>query len=214
MLVGAARRGVHRRLREPRSRASARRRTRCGSGQPRCRRADACRQQGLLQDAVQDREGEMLWPLTGRRHVVAEQAQRLADVRQKNPESETWLALVEAALAESQDATTWDAAVPAPVDGRPACAPLLHGAELRVHRRSASRFVRHLAQLSGLDGAARRLDALELLEAAIRQDDARIDALAAGDPSTLRVVAQVAAVPLLRACARTIGSDVTSAWWE
>ena len=95
----------------------------------------------------------MLWSVTGRRHLAAEQAQRLADVRQKNPESETWLALVEAALAESQGATTWDAVVPALVDGRPARAPLLHGTELSVHRRSASRFVRHLAQLAGLDGA-------------------------------------------------------------
>src|SRR3989441_5371877 len=172
MLVGAARRGVHRRLREPRSRASAWRRTRCGSGQPRCRRADACRQQGLLQDAVQDREGEMLWPRTGRRHLTAEQAQRLADVRQKNPESETWLALVEAALAESQDGATWDAAVPAPVDGRPARAPLLHGAQVGVNRRSATRFVRRLSRLAGLDGggATHRLDALELLGAAICQE--------------------------------------------
>src|SRR2546427_8608759 len=152
----------------------------------------------------------MLWPLARRRHVAPDQAQRLADVRQKNPESETWLALVEAALAESQDAKTWDAAVlPAPVDGRPARAPLLHGAQVGVHRRSASRFVRDLARLAGLDGTAHRLDALELLEAAIRQDDARIDALATGDPSTLRLVAQVAAVPLLRACARTIGQNAS-----
>jgi FdhE protein len=160
----------------------------------------------------------MLWPRTRRRHLSAEQAQRLADVRQKNPESETWLALVEAALAESEDAATWDAVVSARVDSRPARAPLLHGAEVSVHRRSASRFVRHLTGLAGLDGAADRLDALDLLEAAVRQDDARIDALATGDPSTLRVVAQVAAVPMLRACARTIGSEVLagsgSAWWE
>src|SRR6266545_1343614 len=158
----------------------------------------------------------MLWPRTGRRHLAAEQAQRLADVRQKNPESETWLALVEAALAESQDATTWDAVVSAPMDSRPARAPLLHRAEVGVHRRSASRFVRRLAGLAGLDGggAAHRLDALDLLEAAIRQDDARIDALATGDPSLLRVVAQVAAVPLLRGCARKIGSEVSTAWWE
>src|SRR6266498_3429687 len=158
----------------------------------------------------------MLWPLARRRHLAPDQAQRLADVRQKNPESETWLALVEAALVESRDATTWDAVVPARVDGRPppVRAPLLHGAEVSVHRRSASRFVRHLAQLAGLDGAAHRLDAVDLLEAAIRQDDARIDALATGDPSLLRVVAQVAAVPLLRGCARAIGSEVSSAWWE
>src|SRR2546425_477288 len=134
----------------------------------------------------------MLWPLARRRHVAAEQAQRLADVRQKNPESETWLALVEAALVESQDATTWDAAVRANVPGRPARAPLLHAAEVGIDGRSARRFVRQLARIAGLNGAAHRLDALELLEAAIRQDDARIDALATGDPSTLRVVAQVA----------------------
>lgn len=158
----------------------------------------------------------MLWPRTRRRHLDTEQAKRLAEVRQKRPESETWLALVEAALAESQDVATWDAAVPAPAEGRPVRAPLLHGAEIAVHAGSARRFVRRLAQLAGLDGTANRLDPIDLLEAAIRQDDARVDALTAGgsEPSTLRVVAQVAAVPLLRACARTIGKEVSPAWWE
>jgi FdhE protein len=122
--------------------------------------------------------------------------------------------LVEAALAESQDATTWDAAVPAPEHDRPARAPLLHRTEITVNPRSVSRFTRRLAQLAGLNGAAHRLDPIALLEAAIRQDDARIDALTASDPATLRVVAQVAAVPLLRACARAIGSEVSPAWWE
>lgn len=156
----------------------------------------------------------MLWPRTRRRQLDADQAKRLADVRQKQPESATWLALVEAALAESQDATTWDAAVPAPEHDRPARAPLLHRAEITVNPRSVSRFTRRLAKLAGLNGAAHRLDPIDLLEAAIRQDDARIDSLAASDPATLRVVAQVAAVPLLRACARAIGSEVSPAWWE
>ena len=156
----------------------------------------------------------MLWSPARRRQLTADQAQRLADIRQKNPESETWLTLVEAALTESQDATTWDTAVRSVPDGRPARAPLLHGAEVNVHARSANRFVRQLAQLAGLNGAARRLDALGLLEAAIRQDDARIDALAAVDPSVLRVVAQVAVVPLLRECARVSGGEISEAWWE
>ena len=156
----------------------------------------------------------MLWSPARRRQLTADQAQRLADLRQKNPESETWLTLVEAALTESQDATTWDAAVRSVPDGRPARAPLLHGAEVNVHARSANRFVRQLAQLAGLNGAARRLDALGILEAAIRQDDARIDAFAAVDPSVLRVVAQVAVVPLLRECARVIGGEIPEAWWE
>lgn len=156
----------------------------------------------------------MLWPRTRRRQLDADQAKRLADLRQKQPESATWLALVEAALAESQDASTWDAAVPAPEHDRPARAPLLHRAEITVNPRSVSRFTRRLATLAGLNGAAHRLDPIDLLEAAIRQDDARIDSLAASDPATLRVVAQVAAVPLLRACARAIGSEVSPAWWE
>ncbi len=156
----------------------------------------------------------MLWPRARRRHLDAEQAKRLADLRQKRPESETWLALVEAALVEGQDATTWDVAVPAPSAGRPVGAPLLHGADIAVDSRAVSRFVRRLAGLAGLNGARNHLDPIALLEAGIRQDDARIDALAPGDPSTLRVVAQVAAVPLLRACARTIGSAVSPAWWE
>ena len=152
----------------------------------------------------------MLWPRTRRRQLDAEQAQRLAEVRQKRPESATWLALVEAALAETPPS-------PAPVlaHDRAVRAPLLHGAEITIHPGSARRFVRRLAQLAGLNGAAHRIDPIDLLEAAIRQDDARVDALAAsGDPATLRVVAQVAAVPLLRACARTIGSEVSPAWWE
>ena len=159
----------------------------------------------------------MLWPTAKRRHLAAEQAQRLADVRRKNPESETWLALVEAALVESQDATNWDVAVSAFADGRPVRAPLLHRAELTVHSRSVSRFVRRLSQLAGLDGALRRwINPVQLLEAAICQDDARIDALTTTDPPALRVVAQVATVPLLRACAQTIKgrSEVSPAWWE
>ena len=61
----------------------------------------------------------MLWSPARRRQLTADQAQRLADLRQKNPESETWLTLVEATLTESQDATTWDAAVRSVPDGRP-----------------------------------------------------------------------------------------------
>jgi FdhE protein len=158
----------------------------------------------------------MLWPRTRNRDLSEDQAQRLADVRQKHPESETWLALLEAALAETADAR-WGAPHPlaAPVvHDRPVRAPLLHGAEVTVEPRSFGRFVRHLAKLAGLDGAADHLDAIDLVAAAIRQDDARIDALAAGDPSTLRVVGQVAAVPLLQACARTMGREVPASWWE
>jgi len=118
-----------------------------------------------------------------------------------------WLALVEAALTESQDATVH-------AGERLAGTPLLHGAEVTIEPRPWDRFVRHLAELAGLDGAADRLDAREVLEAAVRQDDARIDALAPGDPSRLRVVAHVAAVPLLRACADSLAEQLPASWSE
>jgi FdhE protein len=158
----------------------------------------------------------MLWPLARRRHVSAEVGQRLADVRRSNPESERWLALVEAALTESEDGTSWSVTVPGLGSDRPVRAPILHGAEVTVDGRAVRRFVRRLARIAGLNGEAEG-DPIALLEAAVRQDDTRIDAIAAhggGDPSTLRVVAQVTALPLLQVCARTIGREVSPSWWE
>ena len=157
----------------------------------------------------------MLWPAARVRRLDTEIARRLAQVRQNNPESETWLALVEAALAETADVGRWRAAIPAPTADRPARAPLLQGAEIAVDSRAVRRFVRRLADIAALNGGALdRLDAVEVVEAAVCQDDARIDALASGDPSSLRVVAQVAALPLLVAAAQMIGGSVSAAWWE
>src|SRR5439155_966491 len=80
---------------------------------------------------------------------------------------------------------------------------------------AGGRFVRRVDGIAALNGGAPdRLDAVGLVEAAICQDDTRIDALAGGDASTLRVVAQIAAVPLLTAAAQTIGASVSAAWWE
>ena len=158
----------------------------------------------------------MFWPTARPRRLDAEVQKRLALARRNNPESETWLTLVEAALAETADVGRWRAAIPAPAEGRPARAPLLHGTEIAVDGRAVRRFVRRIAGLAALNGGALdRLDSVALLEAAIRQDDARIDTFAGGrDPATLRVVAQVAAVPLLVASAQTMGAAVSAAWWE
>jgi FdhE protein len=122
--------------------------------------------------------------------------------------------LVEAAQTESQDPTAEDTVAPILAEQRLAGAPLLHGAELTVDSRSLGGFVRHLAQVAGLDGAADRLDAIELLEAALRQDDARIDTLAPADSARLRVVAHVAAIPLLRACAQSLAGEISTTWGE
>lgn len=151
----------------------------------------------------------MLWPIAGlRRPRNLDVERRVAEVRRAHPESEAWLGLLAAALDESERGAAWDAAVPRPGADRPVRAPLLFGAELTVNRRAARRWVRRI-------GA--RVDAGALLEAAVCQDDARIDALAAeaGDePAALRVVGQMAVLPLLQACGRALAGALSPTWWE
>jgi FdhE protein len=127
----------------------------------------------------------------------------VADARGRHPESEAWLALLEAALAESEDRATWEAAVPAaPAADRPVKAPLLYRAHITVDERATRRWVKHLAARARVGP----VDAVALLEAGLRQDST--------DPPALRVVAQMAAMPLLHACARLLGQALPASWWE
>jgi FdhE protein len=163
----------------------------------------------------------MLWPHARIRHArnVALQ-ERLAVARREAPESEVWLGLLEAALGESEDGATWEAAVPpaTPAAERSVKAPLLSQTEITVDGRAARGWVRRLRKLTPRLNA-RRIDELALLEAALCHDDARIDALAAGvrggaDPPALRVLGQMAALPLLQACARGFATELPATWWE
>ena len=157
----------------------------------------------------------MLWRRDVRHLANAELQKRLALVRRQSAESEAWLDLVELALSESRDGAGWQDAAPGPQPERPVKTPLLFRAHLTVDRRVARRYMHRLLKRAGL--GPRGLDAAGLLEAAICQDDARIDALAAGgggDPHALRVVAQMAALPLLQACARATGWEAPPSWWE
>jgi FdhE protein len=162
----------------------------------------------------------MLWPHARIRHARnVELQERVAVARRTAPESEAWLRLLEAALGESEDGATWEAAVPppAPAAKRPVKAPLLSHAEITVDGRAARGWVRRLLKLTPLN--ARRIDGLALLEAALCHDDARIDTLAAGggaggDPQALRVLGQMAALPLLQACGRRWARELPATWWE
>lgn len=155
----------------------------------------------------------MLWPHARVRHTRnLDIQQRVAEARREHPESEPWLGLVEAALGESEDGAGW-VAVPQPVTERPVKAPLLYRTEVAVDRRAARRWVKRVAARANVG----RLDAVALLEAAVCQDDARIDAVANGsaaDAHVVRVVGQMAALPLLRACGRALARDVPPTWWE
>jgi len=162
----------------------------------------------------------MLWSNARIRHArnVA-LLERVAAVRRDNPESEAWLGLLDAALGESENSATWDAAVPTAAE-RPIKAPVLSHAQITLDGRAARRWVRRLLQLTPTVNW-RRIDGLELLEAAVCHDDARIDALAAtageakvADAHALRVVGQMAALPLLQACGRRLASELPATWWE
>jgi len=165
----------------------------------------------------------MLWPNARlRRPRDLETQQRVAEARREHPEAEPWLALLEAALGESEDGVKWEAGLPAPAVDRPVKAPLLCRTEITLDERAARGWGRRLLKLGAPangrgGGASRAIDGLALLEAAVNQDDASIDALAGAagvEPQALRVVGQMAALPLLHACARAWAGAVPSAWWE
>jgi FdhE protein len=148
----------------------------------------------------------MLWPLTRRRHVTNPQlAQRVSEVRKQNPESERWLGLVEAAFAESGSDGAWGDAVLTISEDRPVRAPILHQSQIAVRRRALHRWLREVLELAAVDSS---LEPVELLEAALCQDDSRLET------PELRVVAQMAALPLLQTCGRALAAQVPSSWWE
>src|SRR3989454_413149 len=157
----------------------------------------------------------MHWPHARIRHPRNEAIQeRVAVARRDNPESEAWLGLLEAALGESEDGAMWEAAVPTAAE-RPIKAPVLSHAQITLDGRAARGWVRRLLQLTPTVNG-RRIDGLELLEAALCHDDARIDALAAAggegesvDPRALRVLGQMA---VLRSEERRVGKECRSRW--
>jgi FdhE protein len=120
----------------------------------------------------------------------------------------------------------WEASAPEPVPGRRADAPLLDGARLEVDSRLARRWVARLVgaaadgegpEAASLAAATRRdaLDPLALLEAALMQDEARLEALALGvgaDVRALGAVAQLAVIPLLQACGRGLAPHAPAEW--
>jgi FdhE protein len=139
-----------------------------------------------------------------------------------------WVKLLDVAL-HSVESGAWAAAVPEPPPRSgtawPPYAPLLEGASLSVDARRARKLVReliHTADEAREEGSraspslrGRRLDAVGLLHAAIVRDHTGVDRIAsrAGlDAQTLEVIAQLAVMPLLHACAERWREHIPSAW--
>jgi FdhE protein len=139
-----------------------------------------------------------------------------------------WVKLLDVAL-QAAESPVWAAAVPdIPVPSGsawPPYAPLLEGASLRVDGRRVRKLVRDLIHTA--DDArddevlwstrmrGRRLDAVALLQAAIVRDQetvARIALRAGIEAEALGVIGQLAAMPLLQACAHRWREHIPSAW--
>ena len=135
-----------------------------------------------------------------------------------HPEWAPWLALLDEARG-AQDEPLLARGLPAAGPPDAGTAPLLHEVVLAVDVRRAERFVRRLLDRSGTGGAARlgRLDAPRFLEAAVRQDLPRLDAVA-GElemaPAALRAIATVSVMPLLHACRRAWMAAWPTDWRE
>lgn len=154
---------------------------------------------------------------------------RIAELERRNPEWRSWLRLLRELRRVLDDPAGGGGALAPDTfstgDLRREDAPLLDGCQLRVDGKRWRRLVHRLAETAtghAAPGAASLAgyrpsadDALRVIEAAIRQDRAGIEALAGAagvDPKALETVAQLAAVPLLHACARRL-ADRNSPHW-
>jgi FdhE protein len=139
-----------------------------------------------------------------------------------------WVKLLDIALT-SVESGAWEGAVPVlprrSESGLPPNAPLLHDTAVHVDGPLARRLVRELirgvgdvgsdAEVSRTRARGRRVDAIALIKAAIVRDQDTIarSALHAGvDADALGVVGQLAAMPLLYACAQRYQADLPPNW--
>jgi FdhE protein len=149
---------------------------------------------------------------------------RLDAAAQRHPDGRAWLTLLAETLRELQ-APAWAAVVPQPEPERPVSAPLLAGVTVAVDTHMVRRWVRRLLQQAGkvvspntaplatID--TRHFDPLPFLEAAICLDEPRLVDLAkadGADPGALGALMQLATMPLLHACGRSLAPQVPIDW--
>ena len=162
------------------------------------------------------------------RGLRTDSGHRLADLKRQRPEWRGWLRLlveIRRALDEGGREIPVAEIEPGGAGALPDGAPLLHGRTLAVDAARVQRLVRRLASLAAdghLEGAASlggyrpsRTEAVELLQAAIRQDGAGLAALASSagvDAGALASVGHFAALPPLHSCGRLLGERVPRHW--
>ncbi len=154
---------------------------------------------------------------------VSDDARQLLDnLARQSPEWGAWLALQEEVLREVAD-PAWDSVTVDMHTQRAPMSPLLDGATITVNSRVVNNWQRRLFKTAASVIAPRdsssldqlSISPIELMEAAISQDEGRLVEIAQAngtDPAALAAVANLAAVPLLQACQRQLEADTPSSW--
>jgi FdhE protein len=148
-----------------------------------------------------------------------------------DPAWRPWVRLLDLALSAADD-PAWAEGVPEPSRDRSLGTPLLEGTEILVDARRVRGLLRMLLREASADTGprsggvpddptaaprSRRLDAVGVLRAAIVQDGDAIEhaAVRAGvEPGPLSAVAQLAAIPVLRACAVRLRDRIPETWLQ
>jgi len=149
----------------------------------------------------------------------------LSTLGAKHTEWRPLLSLVEAALGE-MERPVWSESVPAREHSAATGEPLLSGATIRIAPGPVRRWVHRAMTIAGTGASATpfaealtrgKLDPMAFLEAAVAEDQDRLDDLgrAAGDErGVLRVVGPIVAMPVLHACRQAWTPLVSAAWAE
>lgn len=147
-------------------------------------------------------------------------------LKNRRPEWQPWLAVVEEILREIETCT-WDATVPTAPDTRQHTMPLLAGAAVAVQASAVRRLFERLIRTALLSDTPKiatlqaaldaDLDVLTLFAASLCQDSDRVNevAMACGaDEEALRAVAGLVSMPLLHACNRRWAASISESWVE
>lgn len=147
---------------------------------------------------------------------------RLGELGRQRPEWRTWLDML-SEVAHALEDPRWQTPLPdtAPDDvvaGSGTEAPLLHRRRLTIDGGGVQRLLRRLASAAGESLRPYRpsvRDAVDLVTAAVRQDSARVSALASAagvESGALGSVAHLASLPLLQSCGRLLESRLPRYW--
>jgi FdhE protein len=150
----------------------------------------------------------------------------LQALKQRHPEWQPWLAVVQAVLSETAN-PHWDALVPSRTTSQQSPVPLLAGITLDLDLRSIHRLWDTLIGIAHRSGTpkmatlkparSKALDLSAFFNASLCQDSARLKQMASpvgADPEAFQAVAALLPIPFLHACNRLWASAKSASWVE